>query len=102
MWSSAFQTALKEFQTSSDLEPDELAFRFSDRLADTAMRHLIKRFSLLIAPFFGAFLYYRMIIYPQVIHKYASIGSFPITLYPFAALCDEVFGTHFRHFLMTF
>ncbi len=91
---------MKEFQTATDLEPDELAFRFADRLADSAIRHLIKRLFLLMAPFFGAFLYYRIIIYPQVIHRYASIGSFMIAFYPFAALSDATFGTHLRLFLI--
>jgi hypothetical protein len=91
--------ALAEFQQTHRLGANELAFVLADDLAPVLVRHLLRRLVVLLGPLVGAFLYYRLAIYPDIIARYTTIGPWGIAAYPFAAAADILLQTHWRALL---
>ncbi len=78
------------------LTPDHAAFQLASHLAPIVIRHVANRLAMIVLPVLGALLYYRFAIYPDLIQSGTGIGPWAITMYPFAALADGVFGTSLR------
>jgi hypothetical protein len=89
-------SALMYVQQANKVGPNEIAFLLADHLAPVLVRHVIRRTLILVLPIFGALLYYRRVLYPDIIAKYTDIGPWRLALYPLAAAADGVFGTHLR------
>jgi hypothetical protein len=90
------KAALEHFQDRNRLGPDLVAFKFANELAPVLIRHLLQRTAVLIGPMVCAFGYYRLVLYPDVIARFTTIGPWSISIYPVATLVDGVLGTHFR------
>lgn len=90
------KAALEQFQDRNRIGPEQVAFKLADELAPLLIRHLLQRTAVLIGPMVCAFAYYRMVVYPDIIARYTTIGPWSIAIYPFAALADGLLGTHIR------
>ena len=88
--------AVEHFQHANGVGPNQVAFMLADHLAPVLVRHLLRRGAFLIMPLAGAFLYYRMVLYPGIIARHTDIGPWNVALYPLAALADALAGTHLR------
>jgi len=75
---------------------DGVAYRLADRLAPRLARHAATRVLSVFAPVAGAWLYYRFIVFPDLIRAGSGLGPWDALLYPFAALIDALAGTALR------
>jgi hypothetical protein len=78
---------------------ESYACRLADQIAPRMVGHAVLRVVLVILPALAAWAYYRLVIFPGLIKAETGLGFLEAFLYPFAALCDAVAGTHFREFL---
>jgi hypothetical protein len=78
-----------------------LAFRLADQIAPRMVRHAIKQTLLVLAPTAAAWAYYRLQIFPDIIHSQTGLGLWGAFLYPLAALIDLIAGTGLRTSLLT-
>lgn len=88
--------AARELQQRVALDPERLAFRLTDELAPHVVRQLSLRLAQIVAPVVCAVLYYRLVIYPDLVAAGTGAGPWVLALYPFAALVDVVAGTTMR------
>jgi len=75
---------------------DGVAYRLADRLAPRLAQHAAARVLSLFAPVAFAWLYYRFIVFPEIIEAGSGIGPWSALVYPFAALIDALAGTDLR------
>ena len=75
---------------------DGVAYRLADRLAPRLARHAATRVLSVFAPVAGAWLYYRFVVFPDLIRAGSGLGPWDALVYPFAALVDALAGTGFR------
>lgn len=75
---------------------DGVAYRLADRLAPRLARHAAARVASVFAPVAFAWLYYRFVVFPEIIRAGSGIGPWNALLYPFAALIDALAGTELR------
>ncbi len=78
---------------------DGVAYRLADRLAPRLAQHAFARVLSIFAPVAFAWLYYRFIVFPEIIEAGSGIGPWSALVYPFAALIDALAGTSFRETL---
>jgi len=78
---------------------DGVAYRLADRLAPRLARHAGARVLSIFAPVAGAWLYYRFIVFPDLVRAGSGMGPWEALVYPFAALIDALAGTGFREAL---
>jgi hypothetical protein len=78
---------------------DGVAYRLADRLAPRLAQHAFARVLSIFAPVAFAWLYYRFIVFPEIIRAGSGIGPWNALLYPFAALIDAMTGTSLRESL---
>ena len=90
------KAAWEQFQNENRVEPEQVAFRLADHLAPVLVRHLLQRTAALVGPVLCAFVYYRLVIYLDIIARYTTIGPWSIAIYPLAALADGLMDTHLR------
>ncbi|MGE0716628.1 MAG: hypothetical protein AB7P02_14395 [Alphaproteobacteria bacterium] len=94
--SAALLAAIETVQGRLGLTPERAAYALADHLAPVLIRHLAERLLLLVAPVAAALLYYRLVLYPDVIGRSLGVGPWTVALYPFAALADLALGTGLR------
>jgi len=75
---------------------DGVAYRLADRLAPRLAQHAFARVLSVFAPVAFAWLYYRFIVFPEIIETGSGIGPWSALVYPFAALIDALAGTDLR------
>jgi len=75
---------------------DGVAYRLADRLAPRLAQHAAARVLSIFAPVAFAWLYYRFIVFPEIIEAGSGMGPWNALLYPFAALIDALAGTDLR------
>lgn len=75
---------------------DGVAYRLADRLAPRLAQHAAARVLSVFAPVAFAWLYYRFIVFPEIIETGSGIGPWSALVYPFAALIDALAGTDLR------
>jgi len=75
---------------------DGVAYRLADRLAPRLAQHAAARVLSVFAPVAFAWLYYRFIVFPEIIEAGSGIGPWSALVYPFAALIDALAGTDLR------
>jgi hypothetical protein len=77
------------------------ADRLADQIAPRMVAHAALRVALVILPVLAAWAYYRFKIFPDIIKTQTGLTFLEAFLYPFAALCDAVFGTALRAILLS-
>jgi hypothetical protein len=77
-----------------------VAFRLADRLAPRLARHALSRIFVVAGPVLGTWLYYRFVIFPDLVRAGSGLGALDALLYPFAVLIDTVAGTELRATLL--
>jgi len=80
---------------------ESLAYRLADQIAPRMVAHAALRVALVILPVLAAWAYYRFKIFPDIIKTQTGLTFLEAFLYPFAALCDAVFGTALRAMLLS-
>jgi hypothetical protein len=80
---------------------ESLAYRLADQIAPRMVAHAALRVALVILPVLAAWAYYRFKIFPDIIKTQTGLTFLEAFLYPFAALCDAVFGTALRAILLS-
>ncbi len=78
---------------------DGVAYRLADRLAPRLAQHAAARVLSIFAPVAFAWLYYRFIVFPEIIRAGSGLGPWNALVYPFAALIDALAGTNLRESL---
>jgi hypothetical protein len=89
-------SVLMQVQQAKRVGPDDIAFMLAEHLAPVLIRHVIRRALILVLPIVAALIYYRRVLYPDIIAKYTDNGPWRLALYPLAAAADGVIGTHLR------
>lgn len=75
---------------------ESYALHLADRIAPRMVRHGVTQVVLVLVPIMIAIAYYRLKIYPDIIHVQTGLGVWGAFIYPFAAILDWVTGSHFR------
>lgn len=75
---------------------EAVAFRLANRLAPRLIRHAAARTLTVVGPVLGAWVYYRFIVFPELVRAGSGLGPWEALLYPVAALVDLLGGTHLR------
>jgi len=78
---------------------DGVAYRLADRLAPRLAQHAAARVLSVFAPVAFAWLYYRFVVFPEIVRAGSGIGPWSALVYPFAALIDALAGTALRESL---
>lgn len=78
---------------------DGVAYRLADRLAPRLARHAAARVASVFVPVAFAWLYYRFVVFPELVRMGSGIGPWEALAYPFAALVDALAGTGLRESL---
>lgn len=79
---------------------ESYAMHLADRIAPRMVRHGLLRAAMVVVPVLVAWGYYRLKIFPDIIHTQTGLGVWSAFLYPGAALVDAVAGTHLRQALL--
>jgi hypothetical protein len=78
---------------------ESYALHLADRIAPRMVRHGTIQIAMVLVPILIAITYYRLKIYPDIIHAQTGLGVWSAFLYPVAALIDWATGSHLRQIL---
>lgn len=79
---------------------EAIAFRLASRLAPRLISHAAARVLTVVGPIIGAWLYYRFIVFPELVRAGSGLGPWEAFAYPVAALIDMLAGTQLREALL--
>lgn len=77
--------------------PDQVAWRIAEATAPLLWRDAFRVTALVLAPLLLVIAVFRMsVTYGLMLDRAAHLGVLDALVYPFAAICDVIFGTEFR------
>jgi hypothetical protein len=79
---------------------ESYALQLAGRIAPRMVAHALLRVVMVIVPVAAAVAYYRLKIFPDVIHAETGLGMWSALIYPLAALFDAIVGTSLRQSLL--